>query len=148
MNKKLNIISNQTFFGFTIVILLLIACERKETTDLGEFDCSECYQDKPEWGSLIVYVTLNDENPSVPLVVYIGDMEEGNIDWYDTATSKEYYVPVKPDDYYSVVAKYKRGDQTVLAVDGDKFKLKYSENQCDAPCYYFKGGYIDVRLRD
>jgi hypothetical protein len=141
-----NILTN---VGLLIAIFLIAAaCERREPIDLGEFNCSECFEDEPEWGSLIVYVTINGENPRVPLVVYIGDIEEGNIDWYDTATSKEYYVPVRPDAYYSVVAKYKRGDQTILAVDGDKFKLEYTDKQCDTPCYYFKGGYIDVRLRD
>ncbi|MBN2176019.1 MAG: hypothetical protein JW731_17950 [Bacteroidales bacterium] len=131
-----------------IFMLLLNQCERKEPVDLGEFNCDECFQEKPEWGSLIVYVTLNDENPKVPLVVYIGNIEDGNIDWYDTADTREYYVPVRPDKYYSVRAEYRQGSKTIYAVDGDKFKLKYNNDGCDEPCYYFKGGYYDLQLKE
>jgi len=137
-------------YTLTIILLgiLFIFCERKEPLDLSEFNCSECYQEKPEWGSILVHVTIDDENPRVPLVVYFGNFEDGNIDWYDTADTKEYYIEVRSDYYYSVTAEYKKGEKTIYAVDGDKIKLKYSSEDCDVPCYYFKGGYFDLKLRD
>ena len=136
-------------FLLTLQILILNSgCERLESVDIGEFDCSECYQDKPEWGRLTVTLTINDQNPFVPLVIYRGDFENNDIEYVDTSYSADYWVEVPADKYYSVTAKYKDGNKTIFAVDGDKLKLKHTSDKCDEPCYYFKGGYIDVRLRD
>ena len=136
---------------FLLTLQLLIfnsGCERQEPVNVSEIECSECYQDKPEWGPLNITVTINSQNPYVPLKVYIGNFEEGNLDWIDTAYSSDFWVDVKPDQYYSVIAEYKDGDKTIFAVDGDEHKLKYTPDKCDEPCYYYKGGYIDVRLRN
>jgi len=138
----------KTFFLMTILLMVIVSCERQEPVNLSNIDCSECYQDKPEWGPLNIKVTINDQNPFVPLKVYIGNFEEGNLDWTDTAYSKDFWVDVKPDQYYSVTAEYKDGDKIIFAVDGDKLKLQHTSDKCDEPCYYYSGGYIDVRLRD
>ncbi|HPE57181.1 MAG TPA: hypothetical protein P5514_05570 [Bacteroidales bacterium] len=129
------------------IILAITSCERAEPVSAG-VDCTECYQDKPEWVQLTAEVTINAENPYVPLTIYVGDYENGQVDWTDTTWKSEYWVDVKPDRYYSVVAKYKDGSKIIYAVDGDDIKLKRSNSDCDAECYYQKGGYIDVRLRN
>jgi len=149
--QKYKQIKKRIIILFLLTLQLLIfnsGCERQEPVDLSEIDCSECYQDKPEWGPLNITVTINSQNPYVPLKVYIGNFEEGNLDWTDTAYSSDFRVDVKPDQYYSVTAEYKDGDKTIFAVDGDKLKIKHTSDKCDEPCYYFKGGYIDVRLRN
>ncbi len=140
------ITSHKAIFIF-IIFILFVSCERFEDVTIEGFDCYYCYQEKPEWVDLTVFATLNDENPEVPLEIYIGDFEEGNFDWHDTARNEEWYVPVKPGNYYSVLAKYKDGSRTIIAVDGDKIKVKYNDTDCDEGCYYQSGGHIDVRLR-
>lgn len=126
--------------------LFLTFCERQEPTD-GSFDCSTCYQDEPAIGPLTVYVTINAENQKVPLVIYRGDIESNAIEYVDTAFQSEYWVDVPVDAYYSVKAEYKDGEKTIYAVDGDKLKLKKNAKDCDQECYYFDGGYLDVRLQ-
>jgi hypothetical protein len=135
--------------GIIILFTSLVpsSCERLENVSIEEFNCFNCYQTKPEWVQLNVTLTLNGQNPSVPLTIYIGDFEDNNIDWVDTAYASSYWVDVKPDRYYSVKAEYKDGSATVYAIDGDKIKLRKNSTDCDAPCYYQVGGYIDVRLR-
>lgn len=126
--------------------LFLTCCERLDNVTIEEFDCYNCYQQKPEWVRLNITVTINDENPVVPLKVYIGDIEDGVLDWVDTTSQANYWVEVKPDATYSVVAEYKENAKTILAVDDDEVKLKKNTTDCDAPCYYQSGGYTDVRL--
>ena len=128
-------------------LMLLASCERLENVSVPGFDCYYCYQDKPEWVRLNVSVTINSENLYVPITVYIGDIEDNVVDWVDTTYNKNYWVDVRPDRYYSVKATYKDGAKTVFAIDGDKVKLKYNSTDCDAPCYYQAGGYLDVRLK-
>lgn len=129
------------------VFLSFIYCERKEPSG-GSFDCSTCYQDEPVMGPLTIYVTINAENHKVPLVIYRGDIESNVIEYIDTVSYEEYWIDVPVDAYYSVKAEYKDGDEIIYAVDGDKLKLKLNVKDCDQECYYFDGGYLDVRLQD
>ena len=55
-------------------------------------DCNECYGYVPDSANLIIYLTINQENPSVPITVYKGSLEEGNIEWRDTARTDEFYL--------------------------------------------------------
>lgn len=133
-----------------IIQLLLIssACERDVPPKLRTVDCIDCFQDRPEWGPLNVKLTINNENKFIPLVIYIGNIEDNNIEWIDTSYSADYWVEVPVNNYYSISAEYKSGDKTIFAVDGDDFKLKYTESNCDQPCYYFYGGYYDNQLKN
>lgn len=100
------------------------------------------------WVRLNVRVTINSENPYVPLQIYVGNIEGNQVDWVDTTEKKDYWVDVKPDRYYSVRAKYKSGTKTIYAVDGDKVNLNYTTSDCSQNCYYQTGGYIDVQLKN
>lgn len=131
-----------------LLSFLLVSCERHETVYTGEFNCTECYQNKPEWAPLNYEVTINDQNPFIILKVYIGNIEDNNLDWIDTAYYQEGYIDVLPNVYHSVSAEYKDGSNTILAIDGDKVSMKYTSEECDVPCYYFRGGFVDLRLRN
>ena len=142
------IIKFKLFMFMTIFmtgIFLTIGCERQPPNDYG-FDCEYCYQIKPDSGQIGIKVTINDENPYVPITIYIGNIEDNNIEYSDTSYSSEYWVDVPVDKYYSVTAEYKSGDNTIIAVDGDKFKLKKNTKDCDEECYYYSGGFFDNRL--
>ncbi|MBI4646126.1 MAG: hypothetical protein HY738_05875 [Bacteroidia bacterium] len=129
-----------------LISLVLILSQCEETKD-ENFDCSECYQIKPDWGELAIELTINDENDSVPLIIYRGCPEDNDIEYIDTATSKKHYVEVPLNKYYSVEAYYNVGDSRVIALDGDKIKIKKNTTDCDTTCWYFTGGYINVKLK-
>lgn len=142
-------VSHSRIKAITYICLLLsfsFGCERQEPLNFSTIDCSECYQDKPEWGPINVVVTINEQNPFVPLIIYRGDIEESNIEYIDTTRSMNYWVDVPVNKYYSIAAKYIRDGDTIFAIDGDEIKVQYTENNCDQPCYYFKGGNMDIRL--
>lgn len=144
---KIKALYRSYFFAVLLLLIFLqLGCERLETVTIDGFDCRTCYQNRPDWVQLNVVTTINEENPFVPITIYIGNVEDGNIDWVDTSYSESYWVDVKPDRYYSVKAEYKDGSSTVYAIDGDKIKQKQNTTDCDVPCYYQAGGYIDVRL--
>ena len=127
-----------------LLVLVVISCERK--FDFFEFDCEDCYQEKPESGPLIIYFSFNDENDYVLYTIFKGRFEDGIEEYADTAFFKEEQIEVPVDEYYSVEAKYVSGSDTIYVVDGDRFNLKRENSECDKKCYYFKGGIIDVRL--
>jgi len=131
----------------SIILIVSSACERIEEGD-GIVQCSECYQENPATGPFNAVVTINSENPYVPLVIYRGNVEDNNVEYVDTTWESNYWVEVPVGAYYSIAAEYKVGDKIIFAIDNDKLETKLSEKDCDEPCYYFKGGYVDVRLRE
>ncbi len=128
-------------------IFLSLSCERDIPYGSGSVDCNDCYTTRPEWGPLNVKMTINEENQFVPLVVYRGNFNDNNIEYVDTSYWEDYWVDVPVDKEYSIVAKYKKDGGTINVVDESKLTVKYTSSDCADPCYYFSGGYMDVRLR-
>ncbi|WP_340113295.1 hypothetical protein [Maribellus mangrovi] len=127
-------------------LLIVISCERK--FEFFEFNCEDCYQEKPEYGPLIIYFSFNDENDFVLYTIYKGKFENRIEEYVGTAFIIEEQIEVPVNEYYSVEAKYISGTDTIYVVDGDRFDLERENSKCDKKCYYFKGGIIDVRLKE
>lgn len=132
--------------AFIFLLFVLFSCERK--FEFLKFDCEDCFQEKPEYGPIIIYFSIDDENDSVLYTIYKGNFEDKIVEYADTAFFKEEQIGVPVNQYYSVEAIYIQGTDTIHVIDGDMFKLKRETEQCDKKCYYYKGGIIDVRLRN
>ena len=132
----------------TAILLLFtgnyMGCEPEDW--ILEVNCNDCYGYEPDSASLIVYLTINAENDSVPLTFYKGAYEEGIVDWLDTATTEELYLKSEINAEYTVVATYRSGNKTIKAIDGDKMHLYNAADECGTPCYIVKGGIFDVTL--
>ena len=111
-------------------------------------NCDECYYPEPDTADLILNFTINEENPFVPYVLYLGDIEENKIDYVDTAYSEKEYLASEIDVDYSIKAFYKKGSQTIIVVDGDKLNASRTNDVCDYECWIIKGGILDLTLKD
>ena len=120
------------------------ACETEDWA--FEVNCGDCYGYKPDSAKLIVYVSIDTENDSVPLTFYRGNYEEGVIDWQDTATTDEFYLYSKMNSSYTVRAQYRSGTKLIEAFDADEMTLYNADEECGSPCYIVKGGILDLRL--
>ena len=128
-----------------VIAILIISCDKN--FDFLEIDCSECYSNSPENGELIINVTINNENPEVPIAIYRDRIESGRIRINDTITQKTVCIEVPLNHYYSVTAKYMVGNDSVLAIDGERIKSQRVTGQCDTVCWIIKGGRYDLRLK-
>lgn len=132
----------------TLFLLLLsgnfMGCEPEDW--IFEVNCNDCYDYQPDSANLIINLTINEENDSVPLTFYKGAFEDGVIDWQDTATVEEFHLYSEIDTEYTVRATYKSGQKTIVAFDADKMELSDSGAECGSPCYIVKGGIFDLRL--
>lgn len=128
------------FFLFAIGF---IACENYD----GEIDCSECYQEEPAYGLLLIDVTINDENDSVPVTIYKGKIEDKKEVWFGWTNSAACDVSVKLDELYTVTAEYNVGDKKLIAVDSDKIKKHRNSSDCDTICWIITGGFINAKLK-
>jgi hypothetical protein len=129
-------------------IFFLVILNNCETYRGITVDCDECYFNEPDSGDLIVYVTINSENTKVPLIIYKDQVDDERIEYVDTAFSSPYYLWVDLNEYYSVKAEYRKGDQIIYAIDGDKIKSRFVTETCEFDCYVVADGVINVELKD
>ncbi|NQU81960.1 MAG: hypothetical protein HQ543_10610 [Bacteroidetes bacterium] len=141
MKKKILLI-----FLVSVMANLILSCDEKFS--FLEVDCSECYRIKPDNGELIIQVTINNENPEVPIAIYRDKIESGRIRIKDTISDQTVYIEVPLNHYYSVQAKYKAGNDSVFAVDGERIETHRVTDQCDTTCWIIKGGRYDLRLKE
>ncbi len=129
-----------------ILTFNLSGCEQEDLA--FNVDCDNCLDAIPDSADLIVRVTINGENPFVPLTYYEGDYEEGIIILNDTTWTEEGLLNSKVGVDYSVKATYIKDGQPVIAIDGDRLRVADGSGDCYPPCYFIRGGSFDVRLKE
>lgn len=128
-------------YSIIFSLLMLATCKQFPVVN-----CDECYSNKPDSADLHVKVTVNAENPKVYLTFYRGKVEDKVVEWVDSTTNENFYLLVKVEQYYSVEARYKSGNKTIIAVDGGKINTQLETDACNDNCYILTGGELDVRL--
>ena len=136
------------YIPLIVIFLLVLAFSCEQDPFVFDVNCDECFFYEPDSADLIVDLTINEENPYVPLVFYRGEIEEENIEWIDTAYSETLYLYSPVGENYSIKAFYKSGTQTIIAVDGDKMTTSRVSDVCDYDCWVVRGGILDVRLKE
>ncbi|MEN8155343.1 MAG: hypothetical protein ABFS10_00210 [Bacteroidota bacterium] len=112
---------------------------------IGNVNCNDCFGYKPDSADLIIHLTINAENDSVPLIIYEGDTG-GDVDWRDTAVDETFYLKSRMHTTYTVRAQYRSGSKTIIAFDSDRMTLKDYSESCGSTCYIVKGGIFDLTL--
>lgn len=143
--KKINLITKALLFLVLALSLKTTGCEQE---DLDFYiDCDLCLESIPDSADLIVTVTINEENPFVPLTFYKGDYEQGVVDYRDTARTGKLFLYSAVDIDYAVMATYQKDGKTIYVVDGDRMRVVSGEGECYPPCYYIRGGTLDLSLK-
>ena len=145
VNKLKNVSARDIIIAGLIFLVSVASCDREVFN--FNINCDECDSEKPDSAELVVRITINDENPYVQLVFYKGRIEEGVVEWIDTAFAANLYLLSPVGEYYAVKASYKKDGKTIIAVDGDKLKTRLVTDVCERDCWIIKGGILDVRLK-
>lgn len=135
----------KVIFAFILLSISFFSCKRELFT--FNVNCDECHTVEPDSADLIVRITINEENEAVPLIFYKGKAENGIIEWVDTSYTTTLYLYSRVNEFYSVRAKYKKGDKTIYVIDGDKLITKLVSDVCERDCWIVKGGILDVQLK-
>ena len=136
------------FFSISIFLSFLLLMQNCQTITYDEEDCyyNNCNTIEPFETLLSVNYTKNDQNPHPLILLMSGHYEENNIIDTLSPDSTNLQVWVSLNHYYTVVAKYKVGNDSVIAIDG-KYLEKKSYWECDSLCWKYDEGYIDVTLK-
>jgi hypothetical protein len=136
LNNMLKIVS-------FMLLVTLIGCNEKIFT--GDVNCNDCYTEKPDSVDLIVHISI--DNDTIPVVLYKGTIDEGElIDTFDCWENIVYFY-VKADEYYSAKAIYKTSNHYVFAVDGIEQKLKKVSSTCDEACWVIEDVDLFLELK-
>lgn len=135
---------------FFIFLVLNVGCKKAELNlqvdNCDEYNYIDCDTWEPSYSYVFMDFTINNENPYVPFEVYEGKLEEGKLVLTDTSYSKRDSVEMDFDIDYTVKAKYKKGSQTIYAIDMDK-AIKWSQDICDSVCWHYIDAEVDLELR-
>lgn len=140
---------NRMTFTFIAVIALFTAASCGKTTGNGECDQSiTCYTQKPDSLFVKLQLSKNENDSPVEVTFFEGDIDDGDtIEKFTTISTEEsYLIPINED--YSATARYQEGENTIIAVDGDRLSAESFEN-CDETCYDWEHTMVlDLRLGD
>lgn len=136
---------------FIVVFCLFFfqSCEQTFVStpeDCMNYDYSDCNTSEPTVVPLNIKLTINPENPQVPITIFKGKLESRDTILSDTAGSSSYVVLLFPDSYYTVEARYRSGNSIIYAIDGDNVK-KIRNQVCDSVCWTFQEGNVNVELK-
>ncbi len=108
-------------------------------------DCSECTANEPREDHLEIRLSGN-ELP-VKVMVYQGEIEDSVLYAFTEISGTKYSPGVTLNKKYTVAATYNTGGRTYIAIDSATPKVKYTEDQCEEPCYFVYDRVIDLRLK-
>jgi hypothetical protein len=131
------------------VWLLLVGAALAACSDVNEdlpYAPSNCNPVKPSFGTVIVTVSKSAAHPTIPLIVYQGNYEDGLVVVRDTVDVAQTGFEVPVDTYYAVIARYTVGVDTILVLNGGRLEVN-SETYRDATCYGLPTLDLDLRLR-
>jgi len=135
----------------TIIFILSLACVILASCNNEQnVDCFQCVTHQPDSAYLLIYSTINNENPKVLINIYKSKYNINNppvVALIDTLKLSTQRIKVPVGYFYSVKAIYKVGTDTVAAIDGDNLSITKVKAACDSVCWTINGGQINVRLK-
>ena len=131
----------------TRILLFIITVAVFSCEDSGWFtNCSDCTIDEPEEASLIINLTATD----LPISVKIFEGELSDSVLYDITPEfwgTEYRRTVTLNKKYTITAEYRINGKKYVAIDACTPRVKYTEDQCDDPCYFLYDRVLNLRLK-
>ncbi|HLN21937.1 MAG TPA: hypothetical protein VK213_12665 [Bacteroidales bacterium] len=122
--------------------IFLFSCEE----DSPFINCDECLQTEPLNATVILKLDER-RNAIVPVEVYSGFLEE-NINFASFRFgSPQAEIQLPLNSLYTITATYTYEGRTYTAVDTAYPRVKFSEDQCDDPCYYVYDNVADLRIK-
>ena len=130
---------------FVCMLIFAFSC-RSKYEDCTDQDYASCNTEIPQTGTLSIRLTINEENPAVPISLYEGNFENGQLIRQDTVRQSRYNYSLSPEKDYSVTATYREAGKTIVAVSGGRINLVRYQ-MCELQCYDVDEPELDLRLR-
>jgi len=129
---------------FFVLLVPFSSCEEQ-----GIFaNCGDCSADEPFTATL--ELTLDrPQYAKGKVYVYEGNIEDSIVyaTLYPTSTSTTISLVVNLNKLYTATATYYIPGDYFTVVDSATPRVKFTESQCEEPCYYVYDRKLDLRLK-
>jgi hypothetical protein len=136
--------SKYLLIGLMAVFMSLASCKDK-TENCTQWDYERCNTIKPSRYTAKVNLTINSENPSTIVRLYEGNWEDNRLISQDIVKLRQFWYTLDVEKYYSVTATYRKGNTTIVAIDGGEVKVT-SYQACELTCYEVKKIEFDLKI--
>lgn len=125
------------------ILVLFFSCEKQ-----GLFvNCSDCTREEPTDTDVQMKVSVTDADPSVPVRIYEGFLEDSILYSTFTAHMKNNYIKLTLNKLYTFTATYYVNGKKYVAVDSATPQVKYVKDKCDNACYFVYDKVVNLRLK-
>lgn len=137
---------NQDLGKYLVLLLmgfLLWSCNLDPCAD---YDFEDCSLDEPVDAFFVLKLTKPEGQDSVLVFTYRGKIDNGELidSFYSFNSEESYYLKV--NQYYSAMAEYYKGGDTIRVVDGQELRT-VKTSKCEETCWKIKGDELDLRLK-
>ncbi|HEX2921177.1 MAG TPA: hypothetical protein VHO50_08435 [Bacteroidales bacterium] len=123
-----------------IVSAFLFSCE-----DTPIINCADCRSEEPT--NATIEVRIDDWRSLIIVEVFSGNLEDRILYISYHATGPEVNISLPVNNVYTITATYDIEGKTYVAVDSVYPRVKFSEDQCDEPCYYIYDKTVNLKLK-
>ncbi len=132
-------------YGLRIFLFLVLAAAFSCEEQGWIADCGGCTQDEPASDYLLIKFSVND--PVATINVFEGELEDGVLLNSVNPPSDIYRIDVRLNKKYTATARYERNGKTYTAVDSAIPRTKFTDKQCQDPCWYVYDNELDLRIK-
>ena len=123
-----------------IASVFIFSCE-----DVPIINCSDCLSEEPTNAS--VEIRIDGLRSQIAIEVFSGNLEDMIL--YDSfqADGRELTITLPVNNKYTITATYIIDGKKYITVDSVFPRVKFSEDQCDDPCYYVYDRKVNLKLK-
>ena len=134
-----------------LMVMVAIGCDKlvEDNVDAITTDDENCncfLEEEPESYDVTLKLTINAENPSVPVTIFYGNIERKRVAAELTSENNYATVNLKLNHNYTYMAKYLRGSDTIYVPVNAQ--LSTSSYVChEDTCWTINNNVINLKLK-
>ncbi len=128
--------------GFLLICVLIFSCEEQGTFA----NCDDCTANEPFTASL-EFTLDNSQYTRGKVYVYEGNIEDSILYASLSSSSAHLSITVNLNKLYTAAAIYYIPGDYYIVVDSATPRVRFTESQCEEPCYYVYDRKLDLRLK-
>ena len=129
------------FLIFNLALIIAMSCEGGLLVD-----CNDCDWDEPYEARLTGKIDIH-YHEGVLVQVWEGTQEDGLLIDSALVYTSTFEKTVPLNRQYTLAATYVIDGKTYVVVNSASPKVKYTDSQCDDPCYQVYGDNVNLKLK-
>jgi len=128
--------------GLLLICVLIFSCEEQGTFA----NCDDCTVEEP-FTATLEFTLDNSQYSKGRIYVYEGNLEDSILYASLSSSSASLSLTVSLNKLYTATAIYYIPGDYYIVVDSATPRVRYTESQCEEPCYYVYDRKMDLRLK-